>query len=132
MIEIDGYLLNLKNKNRKEDLISLSGKLEGIIGNYFVSAEGKADTVEYGITYIEVNSFDKQILQCCNPSSLSKKLLEVEWIDDGFMDNENIPFDYDAFEKIDDGIIYLNPKHFSVKELIKAAYLKKENRLLKS
>lgn len=37
---------------------------------------------------------------------------------DDFLDNEEIPFDYKKFERIDAGIKYLNPKHFSVKNFV--------------
>ena len=30
----------------------------------------------------------------------------------------NVPFDFDSFTLIDDGVCYLNPKHFSVARLI--------------
>lgn len=59
---------------------------------------------------------------CCSDTSLLPKTFgNVEWIDDDFMNDENIPFDYDSFEKIDSGIPYLNPKHFSVKNLVSVA-----------
>ena len=41
-------------------------------------------------------------------------------IDDDFMNDDTIAFDYDAFDLIDSGIAYLNPCHFSVNQLITA------------
>ena len=34
------------------------------------------------------------------------------------MTDETIPFDFDSFAFMDDGVPYLNPKHFSVMQLI--------------
>ncbi len=50
------------------------------------------------------------------PSFLSK----ITWISDDFLSDENIDFDFEAFEIIDSGVIYLNPNHFSVMEMITA------------
>ncbi len=44
------------------------------------------------------------------------------WIRDDFLYDKDIEFDYIAFEKIDNGMKYLNPDHFSVKELIRAIH----------
>lgn len=168
MMELSKFLTGVENTTIKEKRISLSGKLEAIIGNYFVSGEGipdvwnlltvyydseidtytesvelipenivayvepdykwafvrnshiekfKEDTLEYGINYIAVSSFEDEILQCSNPDLLPEEFSGIVWIDDDFMNDENIPFDYDAFAEIDDGVKYLNPKHFSVVEL---------------
>lgn len=45
---------------------------------------------------------------------------KVVWIDDDFLSDESIQFDFKAFEIIENKIIYLNPKHFSVLQLINA------------
>ena len=45
-------------------------------------------------------------------------LSDILWIRDDFLSDENIDFDYDAFEQIDSGIDYINPDHFSVNEII--------------
>jgi hypothetical protein len=37
-----------------------------------------------------------------------------------FMLDENIPFDFEAFELLDSKVNYLNPKHFSVSQLVYA------------
>ena len=42
------------------------------------------------------------------------------WIDDDFLNDENIEFDFEAFDIIDSGEIYINPKHFSVLDLVGA------------
>ena len=44
----------------------------------------------------------------------------IRWIDDVFLNDEKIEFDYEAFDIIDSGAEYINPKHFSAKELIRA------------
>lgn len=154
-----------KRKDKSTPRISLCGKLEALVGHYFLSGVGlddietlhydpnvgmnegiqlsrdkivayflenesialvrmdilaklKADTKEYDIQYIPVKSFEEE--------TLNKELLEkyhgdfgrIEWIDDDFMNDDSIEFDYEAFEIIDSGALYLNPKHFSVNQLI--------------
>lgn len=47
-------------------------------------------------------------------------LQDIIWINDDFMLDENIPFDFEAFELIDRKVNYLNPKHFSVSQLVYA------------
>lgn len=124
----------LNNKQEQGQLaISLCGKLEGIVGNYFVSQvtngifdglwysvycdpsvdylkeaikrdrnligyvdkyirwafildnrsqKFKEDTAEYGLTYIEVPSFEQEILQCHHPDDLPSEFADILWIDD--------------------------------------------------
>lgn len=169
MIEIEKALIN--NGKRRGYSMSLSGKLEAIIGNYFLSevTEGvfcglwntiyfdpeingeiecvactlenligyvdkeerwvfildkylkkfKEDTAEYELKYIGVPSMQEAILQCNRIDSLPIEFSKLLWIDDDFMDDEKIPFDFDAFAIIDESKDYLNPKHFSVNQLIK-------------
>lgn len=45
----------------------------------------------------------------------------IIWIDDDFLNDENIEFDFEAFDIIDSGEIYINPKHFSVLDLVGAS-----------
>lgn len=82
MKKINDYFLIKKQKTEIKYKISLCGKLEAMIGNYFLSGAG-------------------------NP-------------DDDFMNDENIEFDFEAFDIIDSNIKYVNPKHFSVLDLINA------------
>ncbi len=148
--------------------ISVSGKLEAFIGNYFVSGEGMPDTKilliyydpkidslynavecimenliacmtadyeyafvkesvfqkfskdisEYNTTIIPVSDFDEQELSVNEREYLPGFLSDICWIRDDFLSNEDIEFDYDAFEVIDDGVDYINPDHFSVNEII--------------
>lgn len=170
MIELNEYIIQSEKRRSNKVNISLSGKLEGIIGNYFVFGEGTCDkdfhwlTVyydsnidtyteavelvpsnivayvssdyrwgfvlsshiqkfkenvsEYGISCIPISSFENEILQCSHTNLMPCEFSDIAWIDDDFMDNENIPFDYESFALIDEGVHYLNPKHFSVAQLI--------------
>jgi len=166
MIELNEFK-NEKVKN-KNTYISLCGKLEAMIGNYFLSGVSvpeqavetlyydglididdsvelikenivayfladesiaivkkdmleklQNDTKEYGITYIAVDNFETEILFVNQEKELPEYLNEVVWIDDDFLRDESIPFDYEAFEIIDSKVEYLNPKHFSVIQLIR-------------
>ena len=155
--------------------ISLCGKLEGIIGNYFVSQvtngifdglwysiyydssvdylkeavkrdhnligyvdksirwafvlekhsqKFKEDTAEYGLTYIEVPSFEQEILQCHHPDDLPSEFADILWIDDDFLNDDMLPFDFDLFARIDAGESYLNPKQFSVNQFVSSTQKK--------
>ncbi|MGN0426960.1 MAG: hypothetical protein ACI4F0_04075 [Agathobacter sp.] len=148
--------------------ISLCGKLEAIIGNYFLYGAGTSDddfevlyydskvgfydcvdlikenivayitadekymfvlenmrekiqqdTEEYGLIYISVNSFDDEELYIDQEMELPDFLKHVLWVDDDFMNDGSIPFDFSAFDIIDSGKEYVNPKHFSVSTLFK-------------
>ena len=78
----------------------------------------KKDTADYGLCYISVEDFGKEMLKCSNIDLLPQEFSNIVWIDDDFMNNETIPFDFDNFALIDDHVPYLNPKHFSVGQLI--------------
>lgn len=169
MIEIDNLFNN--NKKRHGSSMSLAGKLEAIVGNYFLSEitygsfrglwntvyfnpninseiecvecvpenligyvdrqerwafiisthiqKFIEDTAEYELEYLAVPSMQEEILQCSHVASLPSEFSNLLWIDDDFLDDENIPFDFAKFAIIDEGRDYLNPKHFSVNQLIK-------------
>ena len=78
----------------------------------------KKDTSDYRMRYILVTDFWKENLKCSCTELLPQEFSNIVWIDDDFMSNENIPFDFDKFSLIDNGVPYLNPKHFSVEQLI--------------
>jgi len=148
--------------------ISLCGKLEAIIGNYFLSGAGvpgervetlyydpavgkydavpmikenivayfiadesiafiksrtseklQKDSAGYGLKYIVVDDFDDEELCVDTEKQLPVYLDGILWIDDDFMNDETMPFDYEAFEDIDSGVEYLNPKHFSASQLMR-------------
>lgn len=159
----------------RQSAISLSGKLEGVIGNYFVSQvthgifdglwysvyydpsvdylkeaikrdrnligyvdkyirwafilenrsqKFKEDTAEYGLTYIEVPSFEQEILQCHHPDDLPSEFADILWINDDFLNDDTLPFDFDLFARIDAGESYLSPKHFSVNQFVSSTQKK--------
>lgn len=78
----------------------------------------RKDILNYGITCISVPDFECEHLQCSRTDLLPYEYSDILWIDDDFMNDENIPFDYDSFDLIDEGVHYLNPRHFSVAQLI--------------
>ena len=80
----------------------------------------KEDTKEYNITYIPVGSFEEPEFFMDDLSGLPEFMKDILWIDDDFLSDANREFDQDAFEIIDSGVDYLNPKHFSVRELVQA------------
>ena len=156
--------LNNKKYDRRKVYISLCGKLEAIIGNYFLSGVGQEietlyydvsididdsvelieenivayyvaeesiafvkrdmldklqnETEEYGITYVAVDDFYQEILCVNQIKKIPKFLNTVVWVDDDFMSDDTIQFDFEAFEIIDSKVTYLNPKHFSVSQMI--------------
>lgn len=155
--------LNNKKYDRRKVYISLCGKLEAIIGNYFLPGVGqeietlyydvsididdsvelienivayyvaeesiafvKRDmldklqnvTEEYDITYVAVDDFYKEILCVNQMKKIPEFLNTVVWVDDDFMSDDTIQFDFEAFEIIDSKVTYLNPKHFSVSQMI--------------
>ncbi len=146
--------------------ISLSGRLEALVGRYSIWGEGdrawmavyydaaasypwldvscvpehlvafvsagyrwgfvleahleqfRQDTAGYGITCIPVSSFTEEVLSCAHRERLPEACAGLLWINDDFLYDTSIPFDTAAFRIIDTGAAYLNPKHFSVKQLI--------------
>ena len=76
------------------------------------------DTVDYDIHYVGVDSLDKECIECRRYTDYCEHILPAFWIDDDFLNNEKLAFDYEKFELIDAGVKYLNPKHFSVKNFV--------------
>jgi len=167
MKRINDYFVQINQNRTTEKRISLCGKLEAVVGNYFLSGAGvpgecvetlyydstvglydcvplvkknivayivenetvvfvradmltkfQTDTEEYGLIYIPVDSFDAEEFYVDREMEIPHLLESVIWIDDDFMNDENIEFDFEAFDIIDSGEKYLNPKHFSVERLI--------------
>lgn len=79
----------------------------------------RKDTADYGMVHLPVPEFGEEALQCAHIHRLPPEFSGIVWIDDDFMDDGNIPFDFESFSLIDSGIEYLNPKHCSVKQLIR-------------
>lgn len=167
MKSLNAYFTKTNQKTDMPNQISLCGKLEALVGNYFLAGAGipenavetlyydpfldfmdtvslvnenivayitdhervafvlevmldkfKKDTKEYDLIYIPVHAFDSEELYVDNVKELPPFLEGICWIDDDFLNNEDIPFDYEMFETIDSGVKYVNPKHFSVSKLI--------------
>lgn len=78
----------------------------------------KKDTEEYGLVYIPVKSFDAEEFYIDRKMEIPLFLKGITWVDDDFMSDENIEFDFDAFEIIDSGTKYINPNHFSIEALV--------------
>lgn len=77
------------------------------------------DISNYEISCIPVPDFECELLQCAHTDLLPCEFSRILWLNDDFMDDEKIPFDYGSFALIDEGAHYLNPKHFSVTQLIR-------------
>ena len=154
-----------KGKKERMPRISLCGKLEAVIGKYYLSGSGdietlyydqkaemyddiglseenivayllenesvaivreeflvklEEDTREYNMRFVPIKSFDAEILSQKSLETMMHMPQDFKWIDDDFMNDDTIAFDYEAFDLIDSGVAYLNPCHFSVNQLISA------------
>ena len=69
---------------------------------------------------------DEECIECRRYFDYCEHILPALWIDDDFLNNEKLEFDYEKFELIDTGIKYLNPKHFSVKSFVEYCRFSKE------
>ena len=78
----------------------------------------KQDTKGYGLAYFPFDSFYEEKYYCSDPTLLTIVFSGIKWIDDDFLNDETIEFDFEAFEIIDAGVNYLNPKHFSIYDLM--------------
>lgn len=58
MIELNEYMIRSEKRKPGKAKISLSGKLEGIIGNYFVSGEGTCNKDLHWLTVYYDSSID--------------------------------------------------------------------------
>lgn len=167
MKRLNDYLSVDRRKKDIKHRISLCGKLEAIIGNYFLSGAGipdndiqvlyydstvgfydtvplekenivayifeeenlafvrddmytkiKKDTEEYELEIIPVHSFETDEFYIDLEMEIPFFLKNVVWVDDDFMNDENIKFDFEAFHIIDSGEKYINPMHFSIAKLV--------------
>ncbi len=166
MKRLNDYLSVNKQKKDIKHRMSLCGKLEAMIGNYFLSGAGfpdndiqvlyydstvgfydavplekenivayifenenlafvrddmytklKKDTEEYELVFIPVHSFEADEFYIDLEMEIPLFLKKILWIDDDFMNDENIEFDFEAFDIIDSGKDYINPNHFSIADL---------------
>jgi len=169
MKRLNDYFIHTCVEKRTEQRISLCGKLEAIIGNYFLAGAGspdeeidtlyhdpniplgdavrlvpenivayilrnenvafvredmvakvEEDTAEYGLVCVPVASFEADMFYMDTDAEIPDLLKDVVWADDDFLNDASIAFDDEAFEVIDSGVKYVNPKHFSVLDLIGA------------
>lgn len=169
MNKLNDYFIKNKQKKNINHKMSLCGKLEAMIGNYFLSGAGIADseirvlyydstvgfydeiplvkenivayifenediafvredmlqklkkeTEEYELIFTPVHSFETDELYIDVENGIPSLLKNIVWVDDDFMSDENIEFDFEAFEIIDSGKKYVNPKHFSVADIVVA------------
>lgn len=107
----------LVHSNNLIAYVSLSRRMALVLSRF--KNMFQKDTAGYGLAYYPFDSFDKEEYFCSNPANMSKEFFGLRWINDDFLDDKNLDFDYEAFELIDSGIPYLNPNHFSIKELMK-------------
>lgn len=77
----------------------------------------RKDTGNYNFVYIPLDNWTEENLKCDSPEKLPDEYKHIAWIDDDFMNDDTLDFDFEAFEKIDSGTDYLNPKHFSIYEI---------------
>ena len=166
MKRLNDYFFSISQKKEIRHQMSLCGKLEAMIGNYFLSGSGipdndiqilyydskvgfydsvplvkenivayifenenlafvredmlskvKKDTEEYELVCVPVTSFETDELYIDIEAKIPILFENIIWIDDDFLNDENIEFDFEAFDIIDSGEIYINPKHFSVLDL---------------
>lgn len=171
MKRLNDYFFSTSQRKEIEYRMSLCGKLEAMLGNYYLYGAGipnnniqvlyydstvkfydvvplvkenivayifknenvafvkedmltklKKDTEEYELVCIPVNSFEKDEFYIDREMKIPLLLKNIIWIDDDFMNDENIEFDFEAFDIIDSGEKYINPKHFSVMDLVNALY----------
>lgn len=169
MKRINDYFTSTKKKKEVKQWISLCGKLEAMVGNYFLSGAGipdneiqilyydstvgfydeihlmkenivayifenenvafvredmltkfKDDTEEYDLVSIPVGSFETDEFYIDREMDMPHLLKKIVWVDDDFLNDENMEFDFQAFEIIDCGEKYVNPRHFSVLDLVYA------------
>ena len=168
MKRINDYFFITNQKKNLQPEFSLCGKLEAIIGNYYLSGSSypesdiqvlyydstvdwyydaistkqenivayilvkeniafaredmleklKKDTEEYGLKFIPYNSFETDEFYIDREMEVPDLLKNLIWIDDDFMNDENIEFDFESFYIIDSGKKYINPKHFSIADLL--------------
>ena len=81
-------------------------------------AKMQIDLKGYGFSFASFPSLTEEICWCSNPAILPEVFQDIMLIADDFLFDENIELDFAAFAKIDDGVRYLNPVHFSVEQLI--------------
>ena len=113
LYSIDIDIVKLENK-----IAFLSPKYKLVLVREDCAAKIKTDLKGYGFSYVCFPSLTDEVCCCTNSAILPEAFQDIMWIADDFLFDENIEFDFAAFAKIDDGVRYLNPVHFSVEQLI--------------
>ena len=72
----------------------------------------------YGLQCFSFQTLDREEYYCSNYESLPLEFQKIIWLNDDFLYDENLIFDFQAFAKIDEGVLYLNPNHVSIKQII--------------
>ncbi len=130
-------LVRAENGNRlwygirsHDAVLGLSGGLEGILNTEYPAAllfeNAGSQThffplmqvfARFGIHYLMVNSEGKFR---CDADVLSHyyDAAHSVRIDDSFLENEAVPFDYEVYEYIRKGGKYINPERFSLRHLL--------------
>ena len=111
MKRLNDYFVSMKQRINIPQQMSLCGKLEAIIGNYFLAGAGIPDKS------VEILYYDSKV-GFYDGVPLLKENIVAYIVADDFLNDEDIAFDFESFEIIDSGTEYVNPKHFSVSGLI--------------
>ncbi len=82
----------------------------------------KKDTKDYGLSYFLIESFDNEQYYYTADSEIPSPFKNIVWIDDSFLNDDNLEFNFKAFEYIDKGNKYLNPNHFSINQMMNYLY----------
>ena len=87
-----------------------------------ISEKFKKDTETYGLSYFSFETFDTKLYYYTSGSNLPYVFKNIIWIDDSFLNDKKIKFDFKTFEYIDTGSKYLNPNRFSINQLMNYLY----------
>jgi len=110
---------NLKKFAIPENLVayvSLHNQKAFILASMYEKLQ--KDLQGYGLQCFRCQTLDEENYYCSEPKSLPKEFQKITWLNDDFLYDENLDFDFQAFAKIDEGTLYLNPNHVSIKQII--------------
>lgn len=123
------YIYYQENYDTQNELLSVLAFPENLVA--YVSFEEhlalvlsrqfekfQRDVKGYGLRCYPFSSLDKPVLYFETSENLPAVFQKITWIDDDFLYDEKKEFDFQAFERIDNGIPYLNPKHFSIVQVV--------------
>lgn len=123
---------------------SLTGQLEAMVGGYYVSGAGmdEWEQIYYDktadpekttlreiakpeniIAYVSENCHKALVLEAhYRHFKEDSKGHGLAYFSFASFEDDAIPFDFEAFEVIDEGTKYLNPRHFSINQLMNYLY----------